>query len=157
MLRRAEHCHFSDRNQWHLRLFADTTGCCLQNNGLCRQSTACVRSGKSHSFTNIAPSSTVHTRYPVDVVSYNQRVDEMNLYLDQNLSNRTNSHAYLWRLKGFWSPDCAIKNFNSKISDLVYTSQFANINLNSDLFDTSHVFIHGHLETSITYFWHDLV
>ena len=54
---------------------------------------------------------TVHTRFPVDVVSYNQRVDEMNLYLDQNLSNRTNGHAYLWRLKGFWSPDCAIKNF----------------------------------------------
>jgi len=41
---------------------------------------------------------TVHTRYPVDVVSYNQRVDEMNLYLDQNLSNRTNSHVYFWRL-----------------------------------------------------------
>lgn len=54
---------------------------------------------------------TCQTRYPVDPQWFNTRVDEMNRLLIQWLNSSPNGRTYLWRLKGFWSPDCILSNF----------------------------------------------
>ena len=56
-------------------------------------------------------SPTCHTRYPVDIHWFNNRVDDLNSLLIDWLNSPPHGRAYLWRLKGFWSPECIRTNF----------------------------------------------
>lgn len=53
-----------------------------------------------------------HTNYPVDLVWFNARVDELNYLLFDRLNRTEHKRSYLWRLKGFWSDACKEQNFS---------------------------------------------
>ena len=57
----------------------------------------------------VAPS--IPTRYPVDDVKFNSKVDELNMLLIDRLNHTDHHRSYLWRMKGFWSPTCKHSNF----------------------------------------------
>ncbi|KAH3833698.1 hypothetical protein DPMN_107010 [Dreissena polymorpha] len=53
----------------------------------------------------------VSSKYPVDTIWFNNRVDSLNLLLSERLRSVLDSRACLWRLKGFWTISSKERNF----------------------------------------------
>ncbi|KAH3849225.1 hypothetical protein DPMN_091621 [Dreissena polymorpha] len=51
------------------------------------------------------------SKYPVDTMWFNNRVDSLNFLLSERLKLVSDSRACLWRLKGFWSISSKERNF----------------------------------------------
>ncbi|KAH3701603.1 hypothetical protein DPMN_076592 [Dreissena polymorpha] len=66
----------------------------------------------------------IRTRFPVDLHWFNARVDKLNASLDTTLKSRFPNRAFLWRMKGFWSPETKNKNFASDGCHLSDDGQF---------------------------------
>lgn len=67
---------------------------------------------------------TVATRYPVNYESFNSRVDQLNILLGQQLPQLLPGRAFLWRMKGFWSPDSKLQYFSPDGCHLSRDGQF---------------------------------
>lgn len=52
------------------------------------------------------------SRYPVDLAWYNERVDETNLILTEEIPKLTGGRAQFWRCNGFWSDDAKQLSFS---------------------------------------------